>query len=106
MIPLLRAVGGEVQSKEHRTGEKQQGDQAGVTIGPKQHKAPRRIVDVDIEYRGFEVGDEYLLGYGLDYEGRYRNLDSVWAVLDMVSFAESPESFAPVAYPAVGRPAR
>lgn len=69
-------------------------------------KAPRRIVDVDIEYRGFEVGDEYLLGYGLDYEGRYRNLDSVWAVLDMVSFAESPESFAPVAYPAVGRPAR
>ncbi len=63
-------------------------------------KAPRRIVDVDIEYRGFEVGDEYLLGYGLDYEGRYRNLDSVWAVLDMVSFAEDPESFAPIAYPA------
>lgn len=61
-------------------------------------KVPRRIVDVDIEYRGFEVGDEYLLGYGLDYEGRYRNLDAVWAVLDMASFAEDPTSFEPIAY--------
>lgn len=61
-------------------------------------KVPRRIVDVDIEYRGFEVGDEYLLGYGLDYEGRYRNLDSVWAVLDMVDFARNPASFDPIAY--------
>jgi hypoxanthine phosphoribosyltransferase len=64
-------------------------------------KVPRRIVDVDIEYRGFEVGDEYLLGYGLDYEGRYRNLDSVWAVMDMVSFADDPSSFEPIAYAAL-----
>lgn len=69
-------------------------------------KVPRRIVDVDIEYRGFEVGDEYLLGYGLDYEGRYRNLDSVWAVLDMVSFAEDPRSFEPIAYPRAGATAQ
>ena len=61
-------------------------------------KAPRRIVDVDVEYRGFEVGDEYLLGYGLDYEGLYRNLTSVWAVLDMAHFTEDPRSFAPIAY--------
>lgn len=61
-------------------------------------KVPRRIVDVDIEYRGFEVGDEYLLGYGLDYAGRYRNLRSVWAVLDMVAFTEEPASFHAVAY--------
>jgi hypoxanthine phosphoribosyltransferase len=67
-------------------------------------KVPRRIVDVDIEYRGFEVGDEYLLGYGLDYEGRYRNLDSVWAVLDMASFAADPSSFEPLAYPTVHAP--
>ena len=32
-------------------------------------KAPRRIVDVPVEYRGFEVGDEFLLGYGLDWNG-------------------------------------
>jgi hypoxanthine phosphoribosyltransferase len=55
-------------------------------------------VDVDIEYRGFEVGDEYLLGYGLDYAGQYRNLRSVWAVLDMVAFTEKPQSFHEVAY--------
>lgn len=62
-------------------------------------KVPRRIVDVDLEYRGFEVGDEYLLGYGLDYEGWYRNLNSVWAVMDMGHFTEHPRSFAPFAYP-------
>ena len=61
-------------------------------------KAPRRIVDVDVEYRGFEVGDEYLLGYGLDYEGLYRNLKSVWAVLDMPAFTDDPRAFASIAY--------
>ena len=56
-------------------------------------KAPRRIVDVPLEYRGFEVGDEYLLGYGMDWEGRYRNIDSIWAALDISVLAENPELF-------------
>ncbi|MDH3730961.1 MAG: hypoxanthine phosphoribosyltransferase [Acidimicrobiia bacterium] len=55
-------------------------------------KAPRRIVDVPLEYRGFEVGDEFLLGYGLDYEGKYRNLRSLWAVMDLPAFREDPAS--------------
>ena len=54
-------------------------------------KTTRRIVDVDLEYRGFEVGDEFLLGYGLDWEGRFRNLNSLWAVLDLATF-EAAES--------------
>ena len=54
-------------------------------------KAPRRIVDVPLEYRGFEVGEEFLLGYGLDHGGRYRNLPSLWAVLDFAAFAADPE---------------
>lgn len=54
-------------------------------------KAPRRIVDVPLEYRGFEVGEEFLLGYGLDYLGRYRNLPSLWAVLDFAQFTADPE---------------
>lgn len=45
-------------------------------------KTPRRLVEVPLEYRGFEVGDEYLIGYGLDHRGLYRNLKSLWAVLD------------------------
>jgi hypothetical protein len=28
------------------------------------------------------VGDEYFIGYGLDFEGNFRNLPSLWAVLD------------------------
>lgn len=49
-------------------------------------KARRRVTDVPIEYRGFEVGDEFLVGYGLDWEGLYRNLPSMWAILDMDAF--------------------
>ena len=45
-------------------------------------KTTRRLVEVPLEYRGFEVGDEYLIGYGLDHRGFYRNLRSLWAVLD------------------------
>jgi hypoxanthine phosphoribosyltransferase len=55
-------------------------------------KVTRRIVDVPLEYRGFEVGDEFLLGYGLDYEGKYRNLRSLWAVMDLPAFRDDPGS--------------
>jgi hypoxanthine phosphoribosyltransferase len=69
-------------------------------------KATRRIVDVPVEYRGFEVGDEFLLGYGLDWQGRYRNVRSLWAVMDLAQLKADPDSFAEVAYrssaPAVG----
>lgn len=62
-------------------------------------KVPRRIASVPVEYRGFEVGDEFLLGYGLDWHGRYRNLRSVWAVLDLVAFHEDPSMLARRAFP-------
>ena len=53
-------------------------------------KTARRVTEVPIEYRGFEVGDEYLVGYGLDWNGLYRNLRSIWAVLDIEAFVEDP----------------
>ena len=37
-------------------------------------KSVRRMADIPIEYVGFEVPDEFVIGYGLDYGGRYRNL--------------------------------
>ena len=37
-------------------------------------RAVRRIVDPPIAYRGFEVPDTFVVGYGLDYQQRYRNL--------------------------------
>jgi len=37
-------------------------------------KRVRRIVDIPLDYIGFEVRDEFLVGYGLDYQEEYRNL--------------------------------
>jgi hypoxanthine phosphoribosyltransferase len=59
-------------------------------------KTTRRLVDVPLEYRGFEVGDEYLVGYGLDDRGHYRNLPSLWAVLDLPAFRADHARFAAV----------
>lgn len=40
-------------------------------------KPTRREVDVTADYVGFEIPDEFVVGYGLDYDQRYRNLDSI-----------------------------
>ena len=37
-------------------------------------KSVRRIVNIPIDYKGFDVPDVFLVGYGLDYDQRYRNL--------------------------------
>ena len=61
-------------------------------------KAPRRIVEVPVEYRGFEVDDEFLLGYGLDWNGWYRNVRSLWAVMDLSELTRDPGSFRAVGH--------
>jgi hypoxanthine phosphoribosyltransferase len=42
-------------------------------------KAVRRIVPAPLRFVGFQVDDEFALGYGLDFEERYRNVDQVVA---------------------------
>lgn len=37
-------------------------------------KKERRVVDVPIDYKGFEISNEYVVGYGLDFDDQYRNL--------------------------------
>lgn len=37
-------------------------------------KSARRIIDLPVNYRGFEVPDTFVVGYGMDYQQRYRNL--------------------------------
>ena len=68
-------------------------------------KSTRRIVDVPVEHRGFEVGDEFLLGYGMDWHGRYRNVPSIWAVMDLSVLTSDPDAFRRHAFREVDRPA-
>lgn len=40
-------------------------------------KPSRRVAEVDVDYIGFSIDDAFVVGYGLDYQQRYRNLDYV-----------------------------
>jgi hypoxanthine phosphoribosyltransferase len=43
-------------------------------------KPERKKVENEIAYRGFTISDEFVVGYGLDYAGRWRNLPDIWSV--------------------------
>ena len=43
-------------------------------------KPERRVVDVDVEYVGFQIEDKFVVGYGLDYDQQYRNLPYIGVV--------------------------
>lgn len=38
------------------------------------NKPSRREVDIDVAYVGYDIPDEFVVGYGLDYDEKYRNL--------------------------------
>jgi hypoxanthine phosphoribosyltransferase len=44
------------------------------------HKAHRTEVDVDIDYKGFTIGDEWVVGYGLDYDEKDRTLPYIGVI--------------------------
>ena len=41
------------------------------------NKPSRRIINVDVDYSGFEIEDKFVIGFGLDYDQIYRNLPYV-----------------------------
>ncbi len=43
-------------------------------------KPERRVVDVKVDYTGFAIPDEFVVGYGLDYDQKYRNLPYIGIV--------------------------
>lgn len=43
-------------------------------------KPERRVVDVKVDYSGFNIPDEFVVGYGLDYDQKYRNLPYIGVV--------------------------
>ena len=51
-----------------------------LTICTLLDKPDRRVSDVKVDYTGFEIPDEFVVGYGLDYDQRYRNLPYVGVI--------------------------
>ena len=54
-------------------------------------KPARRLADIDIDYRGFSIPDRFVIGYGLDYDERYRNLPYIGVLKPSVYGAAPPE---------------
>ena len=43
-------------------------------------KPERRVIDVKVDYTGFQIPDKFVVGYGLDYDQKYRNLPYIGVV--------------------------
>ena len=44
-------------------------------------KKERRVKPIKVDYTGFEIDNKFVLGYGLDYDEKYRNLEYIGIVL-------------------------
>jgi len=53
---------------------------ASIKIVSLLNKPDRRVADIRLDYEGFEIPDEFVVGYGLDYDGYYRNLKNICTV--------------------------
>lgn len=62
-------------------------------------KAARRILPVEVEWRGFEIPDAFVLGYGLDYHGLYRNVKDLLAVSDISALVARPDLYVDQLFP-------
>ena len=51
-----------------------------MTICTLLDKPSRRVVEVDVKYTGFQIPDAFVVGYGLDYDQRYRNLPYIGVI--------------------------
>jgi hypoxanthine phosphoribosyltransferase len=61
---------------------------ASITTVALLDKRPRRLVEVPVDLAGFEIGDEFVVGYGMDYRGHHRNHPDLHVVLDLAAFSE------------------
>jgi hypoxanthine phosphoribosyltransferase len=67
-------------------------------------KSARRIAPREIRYRGFECPDVYVVGYGLDFQERYRNIPDLLAVQDFAALEADPDILLPYLPEAGGAP--
>jgi hypoxanthine phosphoribosyltransferase len=66
-------------------------DPASVEVCALLDKSVRRIAPLQIRYRGFESPDVFLVGYGLDFQERYRNIPDILAVQDLSALQADPD---------------
>lgn len=58
-------------------------------------KTARRIIPVPLEFSAFEIPDVFVVGYGLDFQGLYRNAADILAVRDLARLANEPRLLVP-----------
>jgi hypoxanthine phosphoribosyltransferase len=59
-------------------------------------KAVRRIVPLAPRYVGFDCPDRFVVGYGLDFQERYRNLPDILQVDDLEALKDDPVALVPL----------
>ncbi len=60
-------------------------------------KSVRRLVPVPLRFVGFEIGDDFVIGYGMDFGERYRNLDRIMAA-DLNALRDDPDAHVDALY--------
>ncbi|WP_419919592.1 phosphoribosyltransferase [Candidatus Poriferisocius sp.] len=78
-------------------GELKRRSAASVAVATLLNRSARRILPVEPDYVGFEAPDEFFVGYGLDWAGRYRNLDKL-VIGDPSLLADDPDAYVSLLY--------
>jgi hypoxanthine phosphoribosyltransferase len=70
-------------------------DPASLAVCALLDKSARRIAPLSIKYVGFDCPDVFVVGYGLDFQERYRNLPDILAVEDLSALEADPDLLRP-----------
>ncbi|MCY3967126.1 MAG: phosphoribosyltransferase family protein [bacterium] len=84
-------------SLNYLMGEMFRRSAASVSVATLLDRRARRILPIKPDYVAFEAPDEFFLGYGLDWSGRYRNLQDLF-ICDPKSLTLEPDAFVPLLY--------
>lgn len=60
-----------------------------VRVASMLNKAARRVADISIDYIGFDIPDEFVIGYGMDFDQKLRNLPFI-GTLNPVFYRDNP----------------